>query len=90
MTPMEDESGVFSSIVFGVVVMWGLGSFFGWWGPSNVDKLRTALQDANAQIDACNQQIYDARNLAWQDYDTMGNALDGLTGCDNITDPTKN
>lgn len=76
-------------IVFMGFVVWGLGSLFGWWGPSNVDKLRSALQDANSEIDSCNQQIYDAKNFAWQDYETMGNALDGLTGCNDVADPTK-
>ena len=83
------EVAIFGFLI-GVFVIWGLGHMFGWWGSSNADKLRAALQDANAQIDACNQQIYDAKNLAWADYQTMGNTLEGLTGCDDVPDPTQN
>ena len=85
---MDDGAGFWGLVFIGVVI-WGLGSFFGWWGPTNEEKLRTALQDANAQIEYCNQNIDQAKSSAWEDYSSMGDALDSLTGCETVSDPTK-
>lgn len=85
---MDDDMGWF---FFGIIalIIWGTGSFFGWWGKSDIDKLREALQSANNQIEECDSQIHNAKNDVWQDYQTMANALESLSGCYTISDPTK-
>ena len=83
---MDDE--ILPIIIVGLVI-WGLGHFLGWWGPSDVQKLRAALQEANDQIAECNIQINDARDQAWVDYDTMGTTLENLNECSPVADPTQ-
>ncbi len=47
----------------------------------------SAVTDANNNISDANDQINSAKNEAWSDYDSMGNALDGLQEGEQVDNP---
>ncbi len=47
----------------------------------------SAVTDANQNISDLNDQIDNAKNDAWSDYDTMGQSLENLTSGDQVENP---
>ena len=52
-----------------------------------LDDYKSALSEANDNIDEANSQIEDAQSYAWSDYDDMGYALESLSTVDTVSDP---
>lgn len=52
-----------------------------------LDKFKKALSDANSNIEQANQNIENAKGQAWDNYYTMGDALDSLETVDTISEP---
>lgn len=47
----------------------------------------SAVTQANQNIDDLNSNIEDAQSNAWSDYDSMGDALDGLQTGETVSNP---
>lgn len=46
-----------------------------------------ALEEANANIEEVNSSIEDAQSYAWEAYEEMGDAIDGLQTVDTVSEP---
>jgi hypothetical protein len=52
-----------------------------------VDDYRSALEEANNNIEEVNLIIEDAQGYVWSSYDEMGEALDNLSTVETIDEP---
>lgn len=53
---------------------------------TKVDDYQAALEEANSNIDQANSSIENAKLYAWEDYDSMGDAIDSLETVDNVSE----
>ncbi len=52
-----------------------------------LDRIETALEEANSNIEEANSNIEDAQGYAWSNYQEMGEALENLTTVDTVAEP---
>lgn len=94
MSSETDKNGVIMAVII-IAVIWI------WSNYSRINEIETtnsyleesnsqyqsALEEANSNIEQANSNIEDAQGQAWENYQTMGEALENLETVDTIDEP---
>jgi hypothetical protein len=89
---MNENPGSAATVVCIIIIIWlGIANYD---KSQYITKLGGVIQDcsdtvdqANQNIDEANSSIEDAQGMAWSDYDSMGDALDGLSETEDVDNP---